>query len=302
MHISRWLVLSILLFLPNLLFGQQSPAENRALPDTLRVMTFNVLYATPDEATIQAIKSTKADIVGVQEISEPRLNYLARELDYYYHHNGNHEASYENDTGILSRYPISRATKYGATIYLNVDYPIHIYNVHLSASPYEPYDLRDGKIDEAEAVQQARFHRFPQIQPVLKDMKEELKAGAPVFLTGDFNEPSHLDWTRKAASKGMHGGKSVQWPISFELARQGLKDAYRTVYPDEVNHPGFTWTTLQGDPDEVHDRIDYVYYSGDGIKPVDASLAGISSEETDITIDGYPSDHRAVVATFILKK
>ena len=278
--------------------AQETPAPDRDRPDTLTVMTYNVLYATHDTSTIRAIEAADPDLVGLQEISEPRLRYIARELGYYFHHHGAHEASGKNDTGILSRYPIAQATRYGATIYLTVDDPIHIANVHLAPYPYEPYQLRDDEITPGEAVAQARYTRYPEIQPVLEALQGPVEKGVPVVLTGDFNEPSHLDWTAEAAEAGLHMGMEVEWPISREIVRHGFRDAFRTVHPDEVEHPGATWTTLTGDPDEVHDRIDMVYVAGDRVEVLDAYTMGARPEPpTDEAVSGYPSDHRSVVVT-----
>jgi endonuclease/exonuclease/phosphatase family metal-dependent hydrolase len=281
--------------------AQETPAPERERPDTLTVMTYNVLYATPDGGTIAAIDAADPDLVGLQEISEPRLRYIADSLEYYYHHHEEHEAGGENDTGLLSRYPLSRVTRYGATIYLTVNDPVHIANVHLSPYPYEPYELRDGDLTPEEAVAQARYTRFPEIQPVLEALEEPLDEGIPVLLTGDFNEPSHLDWTDAAAEAGLHRGETVAWPTSREIVRHGFRDAFRTVHPDEVERPGETWTTLTGDPDEVHDRIDMIYVAGDGVTVVDAYTVGLRDEPpTDVAVSGYPSDHRSVVATIVL--
>jgi len=281
--------------------AQQSPAPERDRPDSLTVMTYNVLYATPDEATIRAIQSVEPDIVALQEVSEPRLRYIARELGYYFHHHGAHEASGANDTGLLSRYPISLVSRYGATMYLTVNDPIHVANVHLAPYPYEPYELRDGEIAPDEAVAQARFTRLPQLKPVLASLDEPLERGDPVFLMGDFNEPSHLDWTADAARVGLHMEMVIDWPTSREVLRHGFRDAYRTVHPDEVTRPGPTWTTLQRDPNEVHDRIDMIYVAGNGVRAVDAYTVGLRDEPpTDRPVPRYSSDHRAVVAIVAL--
>lgn len=285
---------------PSVAAGQDTPAEPRERPDTLTVMTYNVLYATPDGGTVRAIRAADADVVGLQEVSEPRLRHIARELGYYYHHNGDHEASFEQDTGLLSRYPISRPTRYGATIYLTVDDPIRVLNVHLTPYPYEPYRLRDDSMSIEEAVASARFSRFPEIEPVLEAIQEPLESGIPVFLVGDFNEPSHLDWTEAAAEAGLHLGMSVDWPTSQVVTRHGLTDTWRAVHPDEVERPGATWTTLDNGPDEVHDRIDIIYFGGDSVEALDAFTLGHDTDEpaTDRAVDGYPSDHRSVVGVF----
>ena len=281
--------------------AQETPAPERERPDSLTVMTYNVLYATPDSATIQAIRAADPDVVALQEVSEPRLRHIGRELGYYFHHHDEHEASGAQDAGILSRYPISRPTRYGATIYLTINDPVHVANVHLAAYPYQPYKLRDDELNPEEAVAEARMTRLPQIQPVLESLQEPLEKDIPVFLMGDFNEPSHLDWTSGAAKAGMHLVLRVSWPTSRAIMRQGFKDAYRQVHPDEVERPGETWTTLQNDTSEVHDRIDIIYVAGEGVDVAGAYTVGLRDQRpTDLAVRGYPSDHRSVVATVAL--
>ena len=82
----------------------------------------------------------------------------------------------------------------------------------------------------------------------------------PVFLTGDFNSPSHLDWTPAVAAVRDDVPYPFDWPVSRALADAGFRDSYREVHPDPVAVPGFTWTPggLESDPNEVHDRIDWV--------------------------------------------
>ena len=53
-------------------------------------------------------------------------------------------------------------------------------------------------------------------------------------------------------------------------------------------------------PDHHHMRIDYVYFRGEGVLVTDAKVTGESKENADIVVSPYPSDHRAVVATFSL--
>ena len=49
-------------------------------------------------------------------------------------------------------------------------------------------------------------------------------------------------------------------------------------------------------------RIDYVYFKGEGIQVIEAKIIGEKKEKADIVVSPYPSDHRAVVATFSLAK
>ena len=102
----------------------------------------------------------------------------------------------------------------------------------------------------------------------------------------------------------MHFGMKVDWPTSRSVVNAGLTDAFRQLRPNEVGDPGFTWTPGDPapnlDPDEVFDRIDLVYYAGNGVTPTLAQTLGYNSNDgsTDIAIQPYPSDHRAVVVEF----
>ena len=49
-------------------------------------------------------------------------------------------------------------------------------------------------------------------------------------------------------------------------------------------------------------RIDYVYFKGKGVEVNDAKIVGEDKEHADIVVSPYPSDHRAVVATFTVAK
>ena len=136
-------------------------------------------------------------------------------------------------------------------------------------------------------------------------MSPALASGEPVFLVGDFNEPSHLDWTQEAANAGLNFGMKVNWPTSRAVANAGLVDAFRQLRPDEIGDRGETWTPGYPapilDPDEVHDRIDFVYYyAGQRHAAVSAQVLGYDANDgnTDIGIQPYPSDHRAVVVEF----
>lgn len=150
----------------------------------------------------------------------------------------------------------------------------------------------------------------------LDAVKSHLESGEPVVILGDFNEPSHLDWTDDYAARGADrwvGNPSgrplrpaIAWAGSRALMGAGLRDAYRTVFPDPVAKPGNTWTPpyATGTPgrkpweDQVLDRIDMIYYGG-GLEVVSAAVVGESAETSDLVIAGpWPSDHRAVLAVF----
>lgn len=114
-------------------------------------------------------------------------------------------------------------------------------------------------------------------------------APAPVLLTGDFNEPSELDWTAAARSLHTH---VVRWPATRRLAAR-LVDAVRAVHPDPLAQPLASWTTAPA-AREKHDRIDFVFVSPQ-LGVVDAALVGPCAPAR-VRVTPYPSDHHAVLA------
>ena len=270
--------------------------------DSLRVMTYNIWVGgtsmgQPLSRTVGVIQAAQADVVGIQEqgSSGPAL---ATALGFHYHNIG-------GSTAILSRYPIAQGESQGAKLQLSPTQQAYIFDVHLAPYPYQPYDIRDGLLTtEAQAIAAAQATRGSSVTSLLSGMAPALASGAPVFLTGDFNEPSHLDWTQDAATAGLHFGRKVAWPASRAVRSAGLVDAFRELRPDEVADPGETWTPGNPaphlDPGEVHDRIDFVYYSGVNVVPTTAFVLGYDANDpnTDIGIQPYPSDHRSVVVEF----
>lgn len=61
-------------------------------------------------------------------------------------------------------------------------------------------------------------------QPLSQTAKVIQDGKADVAVTGDFNEPSHLDWTEVAAKSGRHPIK-VDYPSSLEMAKAGFSDS-----------------------------------------------------------------------------
>ncbi|MGH3011692.1 MAG: hypothetical protein ACRDMY_07615 [Gaiellaceae bacterium] len=91
--------------------------------------------------------------------------------------------------------------------------------------------------------------------------------------------------------------------MSRAYADAGFRDSYREVHPDPVAVPGFTWTP--GGPEairrEVHDRIDWVLASGNA-RAVASDLVGErGGPDVDIAVRPYPSDHRGVASTFVVR-
>lgn len=301
-----WLWLGLLLGL-----AEPAPAAE------LRVMTFNIWVGgesgnQPLTQTAEVIRAAQADIVGLQETHGAERDgrrpdagaELAKLLGWHYFNQG-------GSPGVLSRFPIVTNTpgKQGVTIRLPGGRDVHCFNIHFNPAPYQPYQLLNIPYGNApfiktadEAVQAARQARGGAVTRLLADMREALASGQPVFLTGDFNEPSHQDWTERAAQAGKCP-LPVPYPTTLAVVNAGLRDAFRTVHPDEVTRPGWTWTPLTrpDDPKDRHDRIDFVFFAGKAVTTKHCEVVGEAKEFADIVVKPYPSDHRAVVATMVIE-
>jgi len=269
--------------------------------DSVRVMTYNIFVGGaaygPLSRTVGVIQTAQADIVGLQEVGGS-TQAIASALGFYYH-------DFDGDNAIISRYPITQILSRGVKLQLSPTQEAFVFDVHLAPYPYQPYDIRDGFItSEAQAISQAQAARGGSVTSLLNGMSSAIGSGKPVFLLGDFNEPSHLDWTGDAANAGLNFGMKVDWPASRAVTNAGLIDAFRELRPDEISDPGRTWTpgypAPNIDPGEVHDRIDFVYSSPANVLPIEALVLGYDANDpnTDIGIQPYPSDHRAVVVEF----
>lgn len=264
-----------------------------AQTEEIKVMTFNIWVGgtrVDFNQIIKAVQVADADIVGIQE-SSGNLARLADALGFYY----------DTNNQIISRFPIVDQLHRGVLLDLGNGRRVAHYNVHLTPYPYGPYDLRDGKsVNQVLAAEQSGH--MAEMAGLFSELRTRVAAGTICFLTGDFNVPSHLDWGPEAAYRNF--GKTVAWPVSVELAQIGLHDAYREANPDVVNRPGETWTAgypaPHVEPNEKHDRIDFVYFSGPQVVLTDAAVLGHdpANPNTDIAVTPWGSDHRAVVATF----
>ncbi len=265
---------------------------------TFRVLSFNIWVGGDKislEKTAEVIRSSEAALVGLQEVKAngPRLAEMTGMTLYE-----------QGNSAILSRYPIQAESplKMGVKVELPEIGPVWMFNTHLAASPYQPYQLAGipyGKENPdihtaAEAIGEALRARGQQVSRLLMDLGFALQTGAPIVLTGDFNEPSHLDWTANAAQTGKCQ-LPVPWPTSRAICDAGFKDAWRSVHSNEVTHPGHTWTPVPGKR-EIHDRIDFVY--SHGLEAINALRIGENAENADLVVSPYPSDHRAVLAEF----
>ena len=273
------------------------------------LMSFNILYGgthlgQPLEQTAAVIRLAQADIVVACEQwgnAEPLADLLGFTCHIVV------APPYWKSVAVLSRYPITETFANGVRLELDLQQSVCVFGVHLTSTPYQPYRVRDKAYTEIEEIlDEARETREQELVVVLSELRPLIAAGERVLLCGDFNEPSHLDWTLASAREGHHFGLEMPWPCSKRVTESGMEDAYRVVCPDVCRHPGYTWTSVPGlgvggserAEDEVHDRIDFIYFAGLGLEPRAASIVGENSRNADLVVSPFPSDHRAVAVIY----
>ncbi|HEY1601993.1 MAG TPA: endonuclease/exonuclease/phosphatase family protein [Pirellulales bacterium] len=283
---------------------------------SLRVMSFNLWHGgdagrQPLAQTLAVIRAAQADVVGLQETAglerdgqrPDNAQRVAAMLGWHYHDQGDR-------TGVISRYPIAGATprEWGVQIELPDGRRVWLFNAHLAYTPYQPYQLLKIPYenapfvdDAAGAVAAAEKARGGQVERLLAEVRAVAAQDVPLFITGDFNEPSVLDWTPAVARAG-RCPVAVEWPSTRSVMAAGFVDAYRQLHADPLAAPGYTWTTTtaEDDPKDHHDRIDFVFVGGRKTHLKAAQIVGEKSDRADIVVAPYPSDHRGVVVTVAL--
>lgn len=283
------------------------------------LMSYNVWksWSQVDEGFrkgIESIKASGADVIGLQEASPEFADKIAAELGWFRSVKG------EGSTQLISRFPIAESMASDRLVGARIRIPgesaaeIVVFNCHLDYRFYGPYAaMKSGATAASVLQEEARSERAAQMTSILAFMKSSLDASGktPVFLTGDFNGPSHLDWT--AATSTQHGNiGAIEWSPSSQIAAAGMLDSFRIAHHDPVKEPGFTWSTIHKQS-EPQDRIDFTYHQGSGLKvsssrvfttTVEATVGPWSSSENLGTVrkNTWPSDHAAVVTEYLLSK
>ena len=289
----------------------------------LTVMSFNVWggganQQKPVDETVAVIKAVNPDIIGIQEtrlesdpctadvcpaVGDSVAPKLAAALGYHYY-----DQAKQNDAlwanAILSRYPIGKATPNDTGVEIMVDgRKVQVFNIHLDDSPYQPYQLLDIEYGDApflktadEAVKAAETTRGPALKLLFDDMAAAGEADA-AFVFGDFNEPSHRDWTESAVKTGLQP-LVVPFPTVKAIEDKGFVDTFRAIYPDAGAKPGMTWTPTSEPTakDDHHDRIDFALARAKDLQVISAGIVGEKAPEADIVVTPWPSDHRATMA------
>ncbi|KHN81310.1 Uncharacterized protein F14F9.5 [Toxocara canis] len=264
------------------------------------------------------------DIVALQEVESPSvIRQLVELLGPRWHGITDDNASYP-DTGILTRHLIIndsvRITSrgIGARILLPVfNRTVHIYSLHLDYRSYGPYAANNKLVSYATQIMAGERNidgngRFENMREFILDdgFRKALEKSdyEPLIVCGDFNAPSHLDWTEE--TKHIHGGWAFEWPATKMLQEEAMMtDSFRKLHPNPLLKPGNTWSTVEKTTSsgwswtipEPQDRIDFIFYKSPLLEPV----YSYTYEGRDVVWpkpyhwhNDYPSDHFAVVTTF----
>lgn len=319
----------------------------------IKLLQFNIWHegtkvAGGFEAIADEIVRADADFVTLSEVRNYKnTRFCDRIVEALKARGKTYYASFSEDSGLISRYPIlEQETIYPlsndeGTIYrILVDsngQEIAVYTGHLDyrhCSSYLPrgYDGSTWKKLPEPVTNTAEIQAYnlaskrdDAISSFLKSAAADRKKGRIVLFGGDFNEPSHKDWTEATKNQWDHRGVVMPWDCTVMLERTGYVDAYREKYPNPLTHPGFTFpadcphvdiSALAWTPDvDDRDRIDYVFYApypGFSLKdivlvgPKGTICRGKRVQDTPdkvITPMGvWPTDHMALWATFTLEK
>jgi hypothetical protein len=255
----------------------------------LSVLTYNIEYSG-DRSTDAVIEDIDADVVGVLE-SYDRLPEIAERTGYPFYNLG---------LQLLSKYPIhepSGADGLYALIEVDPGHVVAMFNTHLDYVRYGPRLYLDG-MPLPEVLASEDEVRTRSIEVLTPSIQALLDEGYPVFLTGDLNQPSSLDYTEETV--GMREGvtEAIPWPVSETLLDIGMRDTFREIHPDPVENPGLT----HGNPDFKEggfgDRIDYLYAGGPATTQSSELVGEVGGPNVDREYDPWTSDHRAVLSTF----
>ncbi|AUH71999.1 endonuclease/exonuclease/phosphatase family protein [Legionella sainthelensi] len=266
------------------------------------IMSFNIENGGTQidfNQVVKAIKQSKADVVGIQE-AWGNMKRLAKVLNWHYdpyHH-------------VISRFPLYKTVPQQRFVLIEIKPQqfVAVANIHLPDEPYGPSLINQGF--DARIVRSNELKvRFSEIKPVFDELAILAKEGVPVFLTGDFNSPSHLDWSRATLQKQRNHRYVMNWPVTQYAANKGFVDSYRHIVPNAYKSPSFTWPANRAavknsiddynpSNNDLPDRIDFIFSSGPA-QVINSQLIGEKhGQNVTLSLSPWPSDHRAIVSHF----
>lgn len=301
------------------------------------------------EALVDEIARVDADFVMLSEVRNynntrfcDRITASLKEKGKTYY------SFYSYDSGLLSKYPIVDSAvifpekgDHGSIYKLVADMDgqeVAVYTAHLDYLNCSYYLVRgysgttwerlDSVVVDVDSLlyDNMASHRDDAIRSFLADAQHERDKKRLVFIGGDFNEPSHLDWTEATKDSADHNGVVIPWTVTTLLENAGFKDSYREHFPDPVKNPGYTYPADARTADvkrlawaaeaDERERIDFIFYDPFGnLSLTNVSILGprgsirkgerIQENTADVFVEPlgiWPTDHKGVIAEFQLKE
>ena len=269
----------------------------------LQLLQLNIEYGGTGvdfAAVIAVINKSGASVVALQEACG-RVPEIAADLGWPY---------FDVRTQVVSQLPLlDPPVPAAGVVFVEVEpgRVVAIVNVHPASRRYGPFRLAKGE-PLRRVLRRERRLRLAELQPSLDAAVLLMRDGVPVILLGDFNAPSHLDWTEAAVGALPQVTQAVPWPTSVATEATGLVDAYRAAHPDPVTRPGLTWPAARpfvegynpAADGQSADRIDFMHVSPD------VSVTGIQivgeqeSPFSEMSVTPWPTDHRGLLAALHL--
>lgn len=293
----------------------------------IRVLTLNVLNSvehggwneyswskndgkTRGQKVVEVILKSQADIVCIQEYTHNN-EWIKEELERTTGEMWNIRILPRN-CAIVSKFPIRpHGNMFLTPVQVEENKCINVISAHQFVYMYLPYAIHEGMPVEKACKEAACLNQGAYWKAMVEEVSMAQKKGEPVVLAGDFNEPSHLDYSTKAMKMGLVKTNRLSGLMSnLLLDCMHLKDAWVEKRikenADECTLRGMTWSPTTWDYKKETDdqRIDFIYYTPENIVFVDAKLVGeipvveVVGDKVDIQVDRWPSDHRGILAVF----
>lgn len=269
---------------------------------TLKVMTFNIEYGGKNvsfDNVVAAIQQANPDIVGVNEPGK-NIPAIAEQLGWNYS---------DEERQLVSKFPIKAPPDNNprySYIEVSPGHFVAVSDIHLTSAPYGPNIIARKNYDLAQVMAVEKKNRVPEATEVAEGLKWNAEQGVPSFMFGDFNTPSHRDWTNEMVGARPQIKFAVEWPVTKMLEDAGFTDSYRAIYPDPTADPGLTWPAarpkIKGEwnpgPTTLADRIDMIFSAGPAKPTASTTVGEEGAPGVTMSETPWPSDHRAVLSTF----
>ncbi len=319
-----------LMILASLFPSQWSHARDAgSQSDSLRVLVWNVLHGANDveqgpEKALQIIRESNVDLVLLQESYDidgerPKLGeWLAGELGWRQWQGESAHLCVLTPLEIKARFFHHPWHGVGAELTDEQGRTFIAWSIWIDWRAYITEELRDQPtMSDAEllAAEDVRSSRLPQAQAIIGHLDGigHRSSDVPVLVGGDWNTPSHLDWTEDTARIYKHR-RNLHLPVSLAMQDAGFKDTFRDLHPNPVQRPGLTWSPMFRESDGVatgFERIDRLYLKNpdqprDGwiLRPVSGHVLPEVWEDNAIPIEqrDFPSDHGALLMELAWEK